>query len=56
VYELQGDLLFAGAESVLRQTHGSNEHAIVVLDVMRVDQISEIAKTILWEFAEGIRA
>ena len=56
VYELQGDLLFAGVESVLRQTRGSGPvHDIVVLDVSRVDQVSQVARTILREFAQGVR-
>ncbi len=56
VYELQGDLLFAGVESVLRQTRDADkDNPVVVLDVIRVDQVSNVAKTILWEYATEIR-
>lgn len=56
IYELQGDLLFGGIESVLRQTRDAKQdRPVVILDVIRVDQVSQVAKTILWEFAAGIR-
>lgn len=56
VYELQGDLLFAGVESVLRQTRDADtDNPVVVLDVIRVDQVSNVAKTILWEYAADVR-
>jgi glutaminase len=56
VYELQGDLLFAGVESVVRQTRDAEpDKPVVILDVIRVDQVSQVAKTILWEFAAGLR-
>lgn len=56
LYELQGDLLFAGVESILRQARDADKpSAVVVLDVIRVDQVGNVAKTILWEFAEGLR-
>lgn len=56
VYELQGDLLFAGVESVLRQTRDADrDNSVVILDVIRIDQVSQVAKKILWEYAADIR-
>ncbi|AOW92479.1 glutaminase A [Rhodococcus sp. WMMA185] len=44
IYELHGDLLFAGAETAVREIGGSEEGLdAVVIDVRRVDEVSRIA-------------
>ena len=53
VYEVQGDLLFAGAEQVLRTAeHDRGEYDVAVLDVTRVDDINDAARGML----TGMRA
>ena len=53
VYEVQGDLLFAGAEQVLRTAeHDRDEYEVAVLDVTRVDDINDAARGML----TGMRA
>lgn len=48
VFELHGDLLFAGAEAVVRQlTEQAGELDAVVLDVSRVAEAAEIARRML---------
>ncbi|OHV03073.1 glutaminase A [Mycobacterium talmoniae] len=48
VYEIHGDLLFAGAEQVLRMARQqSGEFSAAILDVSRVDDINGAARTML---------
>ncbi|MDV7086093.1 glutaminase A [Rhodococcus sp. IEGM 248] len=48
IYELHGDLLFAGAESAVREIGGvENELEVVVIDVRRVDDVGGIARRML---------
>jgi glutaminase len=48
VYELQGDLLFAGAEAVVRELSGvAPEADAIVLDVNRVNEIADVARRLL---------
>lgn len=50
VYELAGDLLFSGAESVVRAVSDLEaEVRYVVLDLLRVDEVSEVAKKMIAE-------
>jgi glutaminase len=53
VLELNGDLLFAGAESVVRALSSLDEDTeIVVLDLRSVDEVSEVALRLFAESAE----
>src|SRR5699024_10184350 len=46
--ELQGDLFFAGAESAVRAiADGATGAEIVVLDVRRVDEVTDVARRML---------
>lgn len=71
VFELHGDLLFAAAESVVRAVSAAvadsvDPHAdgatgaggldAVVLDMRRVDDVSDVARTMLDTLAAGLRA
>ncbi|OMC41540.1 glutaminase A [Mycobacterium sp. GA-1841] len=57
VYEVQGDLLFAGAEQVLRTAeHGRDEYEVAVLDVTAVDDIDGAARGMLTGMRAGLRA
>lgn len=57
VYELHGDLLFAGAESVVRAvTERGDDTELVVLDVRRVDEVARVAKTMLVELHDSLLA
>ena len=48
VYALHGDLLFAGAESVVRElTERADELEVIVLDISRVAEIARVALTML---------
>src|SRR4051812_43501624 len=48
LYALHGDLLFAGAESVIRElTERAGELDVIVLDISRVSEIAGIARTML---------
>ena len=48
VYALHGDLLFAGAESVVRElTERAPELEVIVLDISRVAEIARVARTML---------
>lgn len=48
VYALHGDLLFAGAESVIRELTGrAAELEVIVLDISRVSEVSGVARTLL---------
>ena len=48
VYEMHGDLMFAGAEKVLRTVdRDSDDFSVAVLDVTRVDTINDAARDLL---------
>ncbi len=48
VYELHGDLLFAGAEQVLRTIErDSDEFDVAILEVSRIDDINDVARGLL---------
>lgn len=48
VYEMHGDLMFAGAERVLRTVdRDSDDFAVAILDVTRVDTINDPARALL---------
>jgi len=48
VYELHGDLLFAGAERALRIVeHDSDEVDVAILELSRVDDINDVARRML---------
>jgi glutaminase len=48
VYELHGDLLFAGTEQVLRRVEGEkDDFDVAILDVTRVDTINDAARGLL---------
>jgi glutaminase len=53
IYELHGDLLFAGAESVIRElTNACAELEFLVLDVRRIDDVAQVSRRLL----AGMRA
>lgn len=57
VFELHGDLLFAGAESVVRAVcDATSEVDLVVLDVRRVDDVAQVARRMLGELRAALRA
>jgi glutaminase len=48
IYELHGDLLFAGAESVVRElTLAADELELVALDVRRILDVAEVSRKLL---------
>jgi glutaminase len=55
MYALHGDLLFAGAESVVREfTERAPELEVIVLDISRVSEIAEVARTMLAATREAL--
>ncbi|MDO9381155.1 MAG: glutaminase A [Nocardioidaceae bacterium] len=54
VHELHGDLLFAGAESVVR-TVVEDDAELVVLDVRRVEEVADVARIMLNELHDRLR-
>ncbi len=57
VYELHGDLMFAGAERVLRTVdRADDDFSVVILDVTRVDTISDPARALLAGMSDTLRA
>ena len=55
VIELNGDLLFAGTESMVRELSGLEDDVeLVVLDLRRTDQVSEVALRMLEASREGL--
>ena len=57
VYEVHGDLLFAGAEQVARTvTRDCADIDIAILDVSRLHAVSEPARAMLAGVAEGLQA
>ena len=56
VYEMHGDLMFAGAEKVLRTIdHDSEDFAVAILDVTRVDTINDPARALLAGMSTTLR-
>ena len=57
VYELHGDLLFAGAESVIREiTARAGDLDVIVLDVRGVDETAEVSRRLLLGLRDQLRA
>jgi glutaminase len=57
VYEMHGDLMFAGAEKVLRTAdHDREQFAVAILDVTRVDTIDDPARALLADMSTTLRA
>ncbi len=53
--ELNGDLLFAGSESMVRELSGLDDDVeLVVLDFRRTDQVSDVALRLLEKSREGL--
>ena len=56
VYALHGDLLFAGAESVIREvTELAGELEVIVLDISRVSEIAGVARSMLAATHDALR-
>ena len=56
VYELHGDLLFAGAESVIREiTERAGDLDVIVLDVRGIDDTAAISKRLLLGLRDELR-
>ncbi|MDX1884442.1 glutaminase A [Mycolicibacterium sp. 120270] len=57
VYEAHGDLLFSGAEQVVRTVaRDRGNFDVAILDVSRVDDIDDAARSLLADMAAGLRA
>ena len=57
VYETHGDLLFSGAEQVVRTVDRERDSFdVAVLDVSRVDDIDDAARALLSDMAAALRA
>ena len=57
VYEMHGDLMFAGAERVLRSVdRESEDFSVGILDVTRVDTINDSARALLANMSATLRA
>ncbi len=57
VYEMHGDLMFAGAEKVLRTVDRDCEDvSVVIVDVARVDTINDPARQLLAGMSAALRA
>jgi glutaminase len=57
VYEMHGDLMFAGAERVLRTVdRDSDDFSVAILDVTRVDTINDPARALLAGMSETLNA
>lgn len=55
VYELHGDLLFAGAESIVRSVV-ADEPELAVLDARRIDDVTDVARVTLLALRDTLRA
>lgn len=56
IYELQGDLLFAGAESVVREiTVAADELELVALDLRRINDVAEVSRRLLRSLEAALR-
>jgi glutaminase len=55
VIELNGDLLFAGTESMVRELSGLNDDVeFVVLDLRRVDEVADVSLRLLGQVRENL--
>lgn len=56
VYEIHGDLLFAGAEQVIRTvSRESDQFEVAILDVSRLDNINDPARELLSSMSSALR-
>lgn len=56
VYEVHGDLLFAGAEQVLRTVHREvDEFRVAILDVSRLDSTNDVTRAMLSGMSDALR-
>jgi glutaminase len=56
IYELHGDLLFAGVESVIRElTKVCEDVELLVLDVRRIDDVAEVSRGLLAGLRDSLR-
>jgi glutaminase len=56
VYEVHGDLLFAGTEQVLRTVNrDADDFGVAILDMSRLDSINDPARSMLMELTAQIR-
>ncbi|EME17585.1 glutaminase A [Rhodococcus triatomae] len=57
VYELHGDLLFAGAESAVRSVEAQSDSVdAVVVDLHRVDEVGDVARRMLANLRDNLEA
>lgn len=56
VYELHGDLLFAGAESVVRRLTVADELDVIVLDIRGVDETAAVTRRLMLTARDRLRA
>ena len=57
VYEAHGDLLFSGAEQVIRVADRERDaFQVAILDVSRIDDIDDAARALLSGMAEELRS
>jgi glutaminase len=55
IYELHGDLLFAGAESVVREiTAAADDLELLALDVRRVNDVAEVSRRLLRSLRDAL--
>ncbi|WP_026533191.1 glutaminase A [Arthrobacter sp. H41] len=55
VIELNGDLLFAGTESMVRELSGLDDDVrLVILDLRRVDEVADVSMRLLAEVRENL--
>ncbi len=53
IYELHGDLLFAGVESVVREiSTASDDLELIALDVRRISEVAEVSRRLLLELRD----
>lgn len=57
VYELHGDLLFAGAESVVREMSHAADAGLefIIADLRRIDDVADIARRLLVRMRDDLR-
>ena len=55
IYELHGDLLFAGAESVVREiTQAGDDLEFVALDLRRINDVAEVSRRLLGSLSAAL--
>jgi glutaminase len=56
IYELHGDLLFAGAESAVREiTQAADDLELVALDLRRINDVADVSRRLLWSLRAALR-